>query len=114
MVANAIRAMGYEALPMVDVYTDGRDLRLPDSDWIRRADREGWVAISKDNAIPRDHTDMLEATTLRLFLIPNANLPGTEIVGRLVTNWDAILRRAATSGPYAYAVMPKQLQKRWP
>ena len=99
---------------MADVYTDGRDLRLPDSEWMRRADREGWVAISKDNEIPRDHADTLEATTLGLFLIPNANMPGTEMVRRLIANWDAILRRTATSGPYAYAVLPDRLTKRWP
>ncbi len=114
MVANAIRARGHIALPMVDVYTDGRDLRLPDSEWMRRADREGWVAISKDNAIPRDHADTLDATTLRLFLIPNANIPGTEIVRRLMANWDGILRQSETSGPYAYVVLPNRLERRWP
>lgn len=106
--------MGCTALPMADVYTDGRDLRLPDFEWIRRADREGWVAISKDNMISRDHAETLAATTLRLFLIPNANIPGAEIVRRLMDNWEAILRRAATSGPYAYAVLPQTLARRWP
>ncbi len=114
MVANAIRELGHEALPMVDVYIDGRDLRLPDSDWMRRADREGWVAISKDSQIPRDHADTLNATTLRLFLIPNSNMAGAEIVRRLMDNWDAILRRTETSGPYAYAILPDRLEKRWP
>ena len=99
---------------MVDVYTDGRDLRLSDPGWMQRADREGWIAISKDNAIPRDHADTLDSKTLRLFLIPNANILGTEIIRRLMANWDAILRRAATSGPYAYSIMPNRLERRWP
>ena len=81
---------------------------------MRRADREGWVAISKDNAIPRDPADTLDATTLRLFLIPTANIPGTEIVRRLMANWEAILRQSETSGPYAYVVMPNRLKRRWP
>ena len=114
VVANAIRAKGYTALPMADVYTDGRDLRLPDFEWMRRADIEGWVAISKDSGIPRDHAGTLAATTLRLFLIPNANISGTEIVRRLMANWDAILRWTAISGPYAYAVLPHTLARRWP
>ncbi len=76
MIAGAIRARGYEALAMADVYPDGLDLRLPDSDWIRRAGREGWAAISKDNQIPRDHAHALDATTLRLFLIPNSSMAG--------------------------------------
>ena len=99
---------------MADVYPGGRDLRLPDPEWIRRADREGWIVISKDNAIVRDHRDVLEATTLRLFLIPNPSLTGAEMVRRLMDNWHAILRRAATGGPYAYAVLPDRIEKRWP
>ena len=114
MVADAIRAKGYEALPMIDVYSDGRDQSLPDADWIRRADEEGWIAISKDNALVRDHADTLAATTLRLFLIPNPNLTGGTMVERLMHNWEAILRRATTSGPYAYAILPGGLAKRWP
>ena len=114
MIADAIRAKGYEALAMVDVYTDGRDLRLPDSDWIRRAGQEGWVAISKDNQIPRDHAATLGATTLRLFLIPNSNMSGADIVKRLMDNWDAILRHSEIGGPYVYAILPSKLEKRWP
>ena len=111
MIAEAIRAKGYEALAMADVC---RDLRLPDSDWMRRAGREGWGAISKDNRIPRDHSDTLSATTLRLFLIPNSNMSGADMVTRMMDNWDAILRRTATSGPYVYAILPNKLEKRWP
>ncbi|MXV90779.1 MAG: hypothetical protein F4004_08890 [Acidimicrobiia bacterium] len=114
MIAGAIRAKGYEALAMADVYPDGLDLRLPDSDWIRRAGREGWVAISKDNQIPRDHADMLSAATLRLFLIPNSNMSGADMVTRLMDNWDAILRRTEIGGPYVYAILPSKLEKRWP
>ena len=99
---------------MADVYTDGRDLGLADPEWMRRADREDWVAISKDNRIPREHADTLAETTLWLFLIPNANLTGADIVDRLTRNWAAIVRRASTAGPYAYAVLPHRLEKRWP
>ena len=99
---------------MADVYTDGRDLGLPDPEWMRRADREGWVAVSKDGEIPRDHADTLAETTLRLFLIPNANLTGAEMVDRLTRNWAAIVRRASTFGPNVYAIHPRSLVKRWP
>ena len=114
LVANAIRSQGYEALPMADVYPDGRDQRLPDPEWMRRADQEGWVAISKDRDIPRAHADTLAATTLRLFLFPNPNVSGAELVRRLMDNWDTVLRRAATNGPYAYVIHPRSLVRRWP
>lgn len=99
---------------MADVYRGGEDQRLPDAAWIRRADRESWVAITKDSALLRDHLDVLNGTTLRLFVVPNANLTGVEIVRRLNHNWEAILRRAATDGPYGYAILPNGLQRRWP
>ena len=53
IVANAIRARGFEAFPMADVYAGGQDLRLPDPEWIRRADREGWVVIRKGDYTPK-------------------------------------------------------------
>ena len=113
-MANAIRAPGFEAFPMADVYPGGQDLCLPDPEWIRRADREGWVVISKDKAVLRDHADVLAETDLRMFLIPNPNLTGDAMVERLMRNWVTIVRRAATSGPFAYAVLPERLEKRWP
>ena len=64
-MANAIRARGFEAFPMADVYPGGQDLCLPDPEWIRRADREGWVVISKDKAVLRDHADVLAAVGWR-------------------------------------------------
>ena len=99
---------------MADVYPDGRDQSLPDPEWIRRADQEGWIAISKDNALRRDHADILAETTLRLFLIPSSSLTGADMVKRLNDNWATILRRAATNGPYAYAILPNRLERRWP
>ena len=41
-------------------------------------------------------------------------MTGAEMIRRLMDNWYAILRRAATGGPYAYAVLPDRIEKRWP
>ena len=83
LIAEAIRARGYEALPMAEVYPGGTDQRIADPDWILRADQAGWVALTKDYSVVRDHRDVLAETTLRVFAYNNANLTGAEMVDRL-------------------------------
>lgn len=114
MVAEAIRTRGYEARAMADVYPDGADQRVADPEWIERADREGWIALTKDPSIIRDHREVLAATTLRVFAFTNANLTGAEMVERLGTNFNRILQRARKPGPYVWAITPGGLQRRWP
>ena len=99
---------------MADVYPDGTDQRISDPEWIRRADTEGWVALTKDPSIIRDHRDVLAETTLRVFAFNNANLTGTEMVARLDSNFNRILQRAKKPGPYLWVITPDGLQLRWP
>lgn len=114
LIAEAIRARGYEALPMADVYPDGADQRISDPEWITRADTEGWIALTKDASIIRDHRDVLAETQLRVFAFNNANLTGTELVARLDANFNRILQRARKPGPYLWVITPDGLQLRWP
>ena len=74
LIAEAIRTRGYEALPMAEVYPGRADQRIADPDWMLRADQEGWVALTKDHSVVRDHRDVLAETTLRVFAYNNANL----------------------------------------
>ena len=114
LVADAIRQRGYQVLPMVDVYTDGEDERVPDDNWILRADAEGWVALTKDYSIIRDHDDTLAQTNLRVFSLNNANLTGPEMADRFDKHLNRIVQRAAKSGPYLYIVGSKGIERRWP
>jgi hypothetical protein len=74
LVADAIRECGYEVWPMAEVYPNGLDERVPDDEWIVKAHDEGWVALTKDFALVRDHVDSLQRTTLRVFSLNNASL----------------------------------------
>ena len=76
---------------MADVYPGGTDQRTTDPEWITRADMEGWIALTKDYSIIRDHGDVLAETTLRVFAFNNANLTGAELGGRLEANFNRIL-----------------------
>lgn len=53
-------------------------------------------------------------TKLRAFAFNNANLIGTEMVGRLDANFNRILQRARKPGPYLWVITPDGLQLRWP
>ena len=68
---------------MADVNPDGADQRITDPEWIKRADREGWIVLTKDPSIIRDHRDVLAETTLRVFAFNNASVTGAELVSRL-------------------------------
>jgi len=114
LVADAIRERGYGVLPMADVYPDGEDQRLPDDDWILRAAAEGWVALTKDYSIIRDHIDTLASTTLRVFSLNNANLTGPQMAGRFERHLNRIVQRASKPGPYLYVIGSDGLERRWP
>jgi hypothetical protein len=51
-------------------------MSVSDPDWIKRADEEGGVALTKDPAIIFDHADVLAESTLRVFAFNNANITG--------------------------------------
>ena len=76
---------------MADVYPDGVDQRITDPEWIKRADGQSWVALTKDYSVIRDHRHVLADTTLRVFAFNNANLTGPELVARLESNFNRIL-----------------------
>ncbi len=113
-VADAIRMRGYAALPMADVYPSGADQSVADHEWIERASREGWIALTKDYSIVRAHGNALSASTLRVFALSNSNLTGPQMATRYAHNLDRILLRARRPGPYVYIVNPAGLERRWP
>ncbi len=114
LLAEALRKRGYEVLPMADVYTGGKDERVPDDDWILRADSEGWIALTKDYSIIRDHIETLATTSLRVFSLNNANLTGQQMAERFDHHLNRIVQRATKPGPYLYVVGSKGLERRWP
>ena len=85
-VANAIRDAGFVVIPMVEAYPDGADQLIGDDEWIQRASDESWIALTKDVAIIRAHTAALDASTLRVFALNNANLTGPEMAERYRLN----------------------------
>ncbi len=112
-IANAIHDQGYKALRMSDIYPDGSDQHIPDPYWMKLADKNNWVVLTKDYSLMRDHSDILATSSLRIFAFNNANISGTELVNRLKFNFNRILQRVAKPGPYVYVIASKGLERRW-
>lgn len=112
-VADVIREAGFIAYPMAEVYPDGIDQTISDDAWIERASAEGWVALTKDYAIIRDHAHALTTSTLRVFALNNANLSGLEMAGRFSTHLNRIVQAARKPGPYVYALGVRGIDLRW-
>ena len=98
---------------MAEVYPGGADQRVADPEWILKADQEGWIALTKDYSVVRDHRDVLADTMLRVFAYNNANLTGAEMVDRLESNFNRIIQRAIKPGPYVYVIGRDGLELRW-
>jgi hypothetical protein len=98
---------------MAEVYPNGLDQQIDDPTWIHRASAEGWIALTKDASIAKDHPDALERSSLRVFALDSARLTGQEMADRIVRHINRILQRAKKPGPYVYVVHADRLELRW-
>lgn len=112
-VSAALREQGVDVRHMGEIYPyDGQF--ISDPEWILRCGQNGWVAITKDGRLVGDHWGSIELAGLRLFVFPNANLTGAEMATRIRNNWNRMLSHVRRPGPYAYAILPHSLARRWP
>lgn len=112
-VPGVFAAAGYRVVLMADAFRDDGQY-VDDDTWISLASAEGWVALTKDTALVRDHTDALAASTLRVFALPNAHLTGPEMAQRFAMNLHRIVQRTRRAGPFVEIVHPDRLERRWP
>jgi hypothetical protein len=99
---------------MAELYPDGLDQSIPDDRWIADVSARGWVALTKDPSIIRDHDRALAASELRVFALDNANITGDEMARRYRVNLHRILQRARKPGPYVDVVHKDRVERRWP
>jgi hypothetical protein len=107
-------AAGFEVVLMSELYPHGADQLIGDDAWIADVSARGWVALTKDARIIRAHQEALRASTLRVFALDNANVPGDEMARRFQANLNRILQRARKPGPYVDIVHKDRVEQRWP
>ena len=112
-VANVFAAAGFTVMLMTEVFPDDGQ-HVGDDEWIRRVSAEGWIALTKDVAIVRDHTEALRRSSIRIFALPNSNLTGLQMAERYRANLNRVVQRARKAGPFVDVVHPKRVERRWP
>ena len=115
-IADGLRAVGLAVHTMASVYGEERAQKLPDEVWLRDAGANGWVVLTKDDAIRRRpaERDALTEAGVRVFCLTSAQLRGAEQTARFVENRHRIIRQARTAGPYIYGVYAKRIARLWP
>ena len=115
-IAEALRAAGLAVHTMASVYGEDRAQKLPDHVWLRDAGRNGWVVLTKDDAIrrrPAEREAMIDAG-VRVFCLTSAQLRGSEQAARFVDNRHRIIRQSSKPGPYIYGVYQGRIARLWP
>jgi hypothetical protein len=113
-VPPVFREAGFDVVLMTELYPDGVDQGVHDDRWIMDVSDRGWVALTKDVRIFRDHAAALRASTLRAFALDNANITGIVMAERFRCNLHRIVQRARKAGPYVDVVHRDRLERRWP
>lgn len=112
-VARALRERGIRVVLMVELYPDGQDQQTGDDTWICDVSDLGYVALTKDSRLIRDHLEALHLSTLRLFTIDSARITGPAMADRVDRHLNRVLQRARKHGPYAYVLHDKRVELRW-
>ena len=115
-IVEGLRVVELTVHSIADIYGEKRAQRLDDEIWLRDAGKNGWIVLTKDDAIRRRpaERDALTEAAVRVFCLTNRNLRGAEQTERFVSNQHRILRQARKPGPYIYGVYEKSLKRLWP
>lgn len=106
--------LGHHVVAMAELYPEDADQRIGDDQWIGDVSARGWVALTKDVNIIRDHQAALRRSTLRVFALSNANIAGEKMATRYRTNIHRIVQRCRKPGPYVDVVHKDRVERRWP
>lgn len=87
-IAEGLRAVGLTVHTMASVYGEQAAQGQPDEVWLRDAGANGWIVLTKDDAIrrrPAEREALVEAG-VRVFCLTNARLRGADQLAHFVEN----------------------------
>ena len=113
-VSEAVRSCNFIAKPAHEVYPEAGNFAVDDDIWIRRCAEEGWVALTKDAAILRDHREALKGNGLRVFAFDSAKLTGAQMAERFTLHSNRIASRCKKPGSFVDILHSKTIERRWP
>jgi hypothetical protein len=89
-LVEELKAAGHAAVGLDELFPN----TTKDEDWLRHVGREGWIALSKDARIRFNKLEREQLIEARVyfFLVPDAQMSGTEQRTLVLTNVDRILK----------------------
>lgn len=92
------------------------DERVADVDWIEEAAAQGWPVLMKDKKIRHRRAEIAAVVEhkARCFVITRGDLTSVQYAERFIANHEAIVRTAATPGPFIVAVHTDRLEHLYP
>lgn len=86
--------------------------KVPDDIWMQMADRQGWIAVCKDDRIRRrvGERHLMSQRSLRAFCLANGNLLRDEQVARFRRNLAEMIAVAPAPGPWMRAVYTDRIE----
>lgn len=115
-IVFALREAGLHVRSLAEVYGEQEATLLADTVWLEDAGRQGWIILTKDNAIrrrPAERQALIDAGA-RVFCITTAQLTGAAQIERLLTNRNRILLKSRKRGPFIFGVLEKSLVQIYP
>lgn len=132
-VPRLLREAAWDLITLAEHYGVPEDERVADVDWIEEAAAQGWPVLMKDKKIrppvtPRlpigrasrdsiGHRAEIAAVVehkARCFVITRGDLASAQYAERFIANHEAIVRTAATPGPFIVAVHTDRLERLYP
>ena len=115
IVPAALRDLGFAVHTELSVFGRVRE-GVPDSVWLERAAREGWVVFTKDAKIRYRIAERTALTGggVRAFVLAGGNLSGSDQANCFVQNINRIRRACRDRGPFIYAVHADRIVRIFP
>jgi len=115
IVPEALRRLGHTVRTEVEVFGVAPE-GIPDSVWLERAGREGWIVFTKDGRIRYRVAEIgvLAANMVKAFVLSGGNLSGLEQAEQYVRNLNRIRRACRQPGPFVYSVHSRGIELLWP
>lgn len=87
--------------------------KVEDTEWMRRCQVEGWVAVCKDGRIRRrrGERELMSSGALRVFCLANGQLSRDDQVERFRINRERMIAVANDRGPWMYGVYADKIEQ---
>lgn len=115
-VPRLLREAAWDLVTLAEHYGVPEDERVADVDWIEEAAAQGWPVLMKDKKIRHRRAEIAAVVEhkARCFVITRGDLTSAQYAERFIANRDAIVRTAATPGPFIVAVHTNRLERLYP